>query len=92
MMGTNLGAVCAVKDLGFVHGTVIHKRMFVSPEGIHTNRIESTWGAFKRKYRNATNKNPQNLDSYISDFLFRRKYFKQELSTICRYIMVVRLN
>ena len=81
-----------LKDLGFVHGTVIHKRGFLSPEGNHTNGIQSIWGAFKRKYRNSTNKSPQNLDSYISDFLFRRKYFKQELSTIRRYIMVARLN
>ena len=81
-----------LKDLGFVHGVVIHKRRFVSPEGIHTNRIESTWGAFKRKYRNATNKNPENLDGYISDFLFRRKYLKKELSTLFKYIMVLLLN
>lgn len=37
-------------DLGLNLGTVIHKRRFVSPTGIHTNKIEATWGAFKRKY------------------------------------------
>ena len=76
-------------DLGFIHGKVIHKRRFVSNEGVHTNRIEATWGAFKRKYRNATNKSLDSLPGYISDFLFRRKYKNKELSTLCKYIMVI---
>ena len=78
----------SLKDLGFIHGTVIHKRRFVSPEGVHTNRIEATWGAFKRKYRNATNKTPETLPSYVADFMFRRKYYGKELSTLFKYIMV----
>ena len=77
-----------LESVGFTHGTVIHKRRFVSSEGVHTNRIESTWGAFKRKYRNATNKNPESLSGYISDFLFRRKYIGKELSTLFQYIMI----
>lgn len=81
------GGYNKLNDLGFSHGTVIHNRRFVSPEGIHTNRIESTWGAFKRKYRNATNKNPDNIDGYISDFLFRRKYKNKELSVLFKHIM-----
>ena len=51
------GGYNRLEILGFVHGTVIHKRRFVSNEGVDSYRIEATWGAFKRKYRNATNKN-----------------------------------
>ena len=76
-------------DLGFVHGTVIHKRKFVSNEGVHTNKIEATWGAFKRKYRNATNKNPNSLPGYVADFIYRKKYFGHELRTLCQYIITL---
>ena len=77
----------SLADLGFTHGTVIHKRHFVSPTGIHTNRIEATWGAFKRKYRNITNKTLETLPEYVADFLFRRRYSKKEISVLCQYIM-----
>ena len=38
-----------LSDLGYFHDTVILDREFVISTGVHTNRIEGFWSAFKRK-------------------------------------------
>ena len=61
-------------NIGYEHEVVIHKYEFVSSSGVHTNRIESLWGAFKRKYRSVTHKKKDMVSSYIAEWCFKRKY------------------
>ena len=60
-----------LENLGFLHDTVTHKYNFVSETGVHTNRIESTWSAFKRQYRSITNKSVESIQDYIVDFIVK---------------------
>ena len=76
-----------LNDIGFFHETVCHKYSFVSGTGVHTNKIEATWGGFKRRYRNITNKNEESLYDFISDYIFRKKFQGKLLSTFYKEIM-----
>ena len=71
---------------GFLHETVNHSRQFVTETGVHTNRIEATWGACKRKFRHITNKSPGLIPSYLSEYIFKKKFsnnvFKKTLDQI----------
>ena len=78
-----------LSNLGYEHKVVIHKNQFVTEEGVHTNRIESLWGAFKRKYRSITNKRKEMISSYISEWCFRRKFKNHVFSEI---LNVIKMN
>ena len=57
---------------GFQHLTVNHSINFRDPEtGAHTNAIEGTWGAIKRKLtaRNCTDQ----FDAYLAEYVWRRQ-------------------
>ena len=43
-------AYARLKDLGYKHETVCHKRQFVTPDGINTNGIEGAWGRIRRSF------------------------------------------
>lgn len=60
--------------------------MFVTDEGIHTNRIESIWAAFKRKYRSITNKKKEMISSYIAEWCFKRKFKNNVFSNFIKVI------
>ena len=70
----------------YAHEKVIHEREFVSSTGVHTNRIEGLWSAFKRKYRSVTNKKKEMVASYIADWMFKRLHRKRVLSKILETI------
>ena len=36
-----------LKDIGYIHHTVIHEQEFVNKEGFHTYLIESLWSQLK---------------------------------------------
>ena len=58
---------------GFAHESVNHSIEFVSETGVHTQTIESTWRAVKRTLPSSGGR-PEMLDSYLAEFLFRRRY------------------
>ena len=78
----------SLSELGYeyVHETVIHEREFVSSTGVHTNRIEGLWSAFKRKYRSVTNKKKEMVSSYIAEWMFRRLHKGRVLSELIKSI------
>ncbi|KII73387.1 hypothetical protein RF11_09103 [Thelohanellus kitauei] len=45
-----------IETYNYVHEIVIRENQYVSVCGVHTNRIEATWGAWKRLFRSMTNK------------------------------------
>jgi hypothetical protein len=61
---------------GFNHGAVNHSINFVNPadRNIHTNTIERRWGLVKGKIRGFVG--DQNLDMYLSEYLYREQYMK----------------
>lgn len=68
---------------GYLHQTVNHTKEFVTEDGVHTNRIEATWGACKRKFAHIRNKRPNLMPSYLSEYVFKKKFNKDIfLSTI----------
>lgn len=75
-------------EKGFYHETVNHSQEFVSSEGVHTNRIEATWGACKRKISSIRNKKPNLIPSYLHEYIFKKKFknnvFPQTIREICR--------
>jgi transposase-like protein len=60
-------------DNRYEHRVVNHSNTFVSPDGTHTNTIEGTWSALKRRvpYRNRTE---SNLDCHVFKFIWMRQY------------------
>lgn len=58
----------------FLHEVVIHADQFVNSRGYHTNRIESTWGACKRLFRNNTNKQREMIFGYLCEYVFRKNF------------------
>ena len=78
----------SLSELGYdyVHETVIHEREFVSSTGVHTNRIEGLWSAFKRKYRSVTNKKKEMVASYIAEWMFKRLHKGRILSELINSI------
>ena len=59
-------------SIGYFHEVVNHKNEFVSSTGVHTNRIESTWGAVKRKLNPIRNKKPNLITGYLADYMFKK--------------------
>jgi len=58
---------------GFVHGTVNHTLNFRDPvTGVHTNRIEGSWGAVKSFLRGTSAKSGKWSESYVHEWCFRR--------------------
>lgn len=59
---------------GYFHEMVNHSKEFVTEEGVHTNRIESTWGACKRKFSHIRNKSPSLIPGYLAEYIFKKKF------------------
>ena len=59
-----------LKKFGYIHFGINHSKEFVSKvdSTIHTNTIERTWKAFKRKFRNY--KPRKEIEEYISEFIY----------------------
>ena len=58
-------------ELGYTHATVNHSERFVSPEGVHTQRIESQW----RQIRRVTSRggiHHDDIKSYLAEYVWRR--------------------
>lgn len=69
-----------VSDNGFRHKTVNHSFNFINPEdGTHTQKIEGTWSALKRKLR--VNNDKLNLDIYLFEYMYRKycKFHKTDI-------------
>ena len=68
-----------LNSYGYIHYTVNHSRNFVDPEtAVHTQTIESTWGALKRFLRRHNICNRSSLNNIFSEFIFKR-IFKYEV-------------
>lgn len=60
-----------LRRLGYEHATVNHSVGFVSPEGIHTQRIESQWRALRRKFTRGGIRHGD-IPVYLAEYRWRR--------------------
>lgn len=68
-------AYASLQQRGFLHGQVNHSVNFRDPvTGIHTNTIEGTWAHAKAKFRSMHGSTPEMQQSYLSHFVWRRKF------------------
>lgn len=74
--GTTIHSDCwksydCLEDEGFKHFRVNHSVSFKDPEtGVHTNAIEGTWSAIKRKLSSRTV--TDQFDFYLAEYVWRR--------------------
>ncbi|ULT87544.1 hypothetical protein L3Y34_007001 [Caenorhabditis briggsae] len=66
----------------FTHRWVNHKVNFVDPSDrrVHTQSIEATWGAFKRELKAKCGVPEDQLDGYMSTYMFRRYFGRKKTS------------
>lgn len=60
-----------LETLGYTHGTVNHSERFVSPDGVHTQRIESQWRCIRRRFSKGGIRH-KNIQSYLCEYMWRR--------------------
>ncbi|KAI4293471.1 hypothetical protein PAPHI01_2745, partial [Pancytospora philotis] len=72
-----------LKELGYKHETVCHKREFVNKKnGAHTQRIESKWGVTKARIKDMRGICKSQLPEYLCEFMWRDKFTGQEFNTM----------
>ena len=60
--------------MNYNHQTVNHTYNFVNPQnGAHTQSIESNWNVFKSRNRKQWGTNRQMIDSYLCEYMWRRR-------------------
>jgi len=82
-----------LNNLGYVHQTVNHSLFFRDPNtGVHSNTIEGTWAHAKAKFRTMHGTSQGMHESYLSEFVWRRKFrdrsFEHLISQISEYYVV----
>ena len=70
-----------MNDLGHVHRIVNHRQQFVSPQDVHTNRIESLWAQCKYKFKRMHGTSRTFIPTYLDEFMWRRKRSKEQVLT-----------
>ena len=79
-----------LSEEGYTHDTICHKRNFVNPKdpSIHTQNIECQWRYAKKNYPdNSTSKKLR--DSYLQEFLYRRKHGENVMNQILHDIQAI---
>jgi hypothetical protein len=62
-------------SLNYKHLSVNHSENFVDPDtGVNTNLIENLWMRLKSTLRRKYQRNFQELEGYIAEFCWRKKY------------------
>ena len=65
----------------YEHRTVNHSKFFVNPlTGAHTQQIESLWSQMKRMMREERTMNSQLFESYLPEFMWRKKFHSKPFS------------
>lgn len=64
-----------IKNLGYYHFTVNHRRNFVNPEnGVNTQQVENLWCMLKKNLRKRSLTNVKDFDLYFMEYCFKKKY------------------
>lgn len=71
--------------LGYVHATVNHSERFVSPDGVHTQRIEAQWRQIRRRFSKGGIKH-KNIQSYLCEYVWRRSMLILQRDLFCSLI------
>lgn len=77
--------------LGYEHATVNHSVRFVSPEGVHTQRIESQWRVIRRKFSRG-GIHHSNISAHLAEYVWRRSCrinHTDPFTALIQFILVV---
>ena len=58
--------------MGYTHKTINHSRMFISPDGVHTNDVNSLWALRKRRFKKKNGGRCELTTNYLDEFMWRR--------------------
>ncbi|KCZ80474.1 hypothetical protein H312_02111, partial [Anncaliia algerae PRA339] len=64
------------ENLSLQHHIVNHNEGFVNEDGIHSNNIEGFWSYLKLEMRRQGGVLRNNIDEWLVDFTFRKRYLK----------------
>lgn len=63
----------------YTHHVVNHSLYFKDPlTGVHTNNIEATWSAAKRKFKSMNGTNRSLVQSYLDEYMCRRNFLSND--------------
>lgn len=83
-------------NLGLRHKVVNHTYGFVSFDGTHTNGIEGFWASVKEKMRNEHGILRENIDEWVDEFNFWKRYIYckdiEDISAIFFEVLMILLN
>ena len=64
----------------YTHQIVNHSINYKDPvTGVHTNNIEATWGAAKRKFKMMNGTRRNHLQSYVDEYCWRKDFIGEEV-------------
>ena len=72
--------------MGYIHETVNHSQNFVSPNGVHTQAIESYWAQTKLKFKAMKGVHAKQLPSYLDEKMWRDVYANDSFNNIILHI------
>ena len=75
--------------IGYAHQVVNHRREFVSPEGTHTQRIESQWRAMRREFSHGGRRH-EDLADNIVEYLWRRGCHQRNLDPFAYLVPILK--
>lgn len=83
-------AYSSLQSEGYLHLTVNHSIEFKNKDtGACTNLIESTWNAVKKSFPK-TGTQKQLYDSYLVEYIIRKKYLNDESDKFCKFLELIK--
>jgi transposase-like protein len=75
----------------YLHCVVNHSLHYKDPEtGVHTNNIEATWGAAKRRFKAMNGSTRFYLQSYVDEYCWRKNF--AEGDSFGKILEIIRIN
>lgn len=77
-----------LRELGYSHATVNHSERFISPDGVHTQRIESQWRQIRRKFSKGRIHH-EDIKYYLYEYMWRRGCRERHIDTFRSVVQIL---